>query len=176
MQAGIHLFCSSDQDPVATRFCVSLAAVVEHLCDRRFGTDVPQPRRSGPQHLLADAQPSRRQRLPVRGGRKGGREEGVRERIGGQPVGSKATRGTSPEGHLFQQVSIHLLGRTTLCVGLLLHRRREEGGGAGMREEVGGILRLWAGQDYRLLGGKDEAKNRQLNKFDGGFYRLRSIT
>lgn len=38
-----------------------------------------------------------------------------------------------------------------------------------MRKEVGGILRLWTGQDYRLLGGKDEAKNRQLNKFDGGF-------
>ena len=77
---------------------------------------------------------------------------------------ASARRGTSPEGHLFQQVSIHFL-----CVGSLLHRRREEGGGTGMRKEVGGILRLWTGQDYRLLGGKDEAKNRQLNKFDGGF-------
>lgn len=46
-----------------------------------------------------------------------------------------------PEGHLLQQVGVHLLS-STFCLGVLLHRRREERGGARRREEVGVILGL----------------------------------
>lgn len=58
--------------------------------------------------------------------------------------------GPSPEGHLLQQVAVHLLS-STFCLGVLLHRRREERGGARWREEVGVILRLRDGHVQRAL-------------------------
>lgn len=47
---------------------------------------------------------------------------------------------SSPEGHLLQQVGVHLLS-SAFWLGVLLHRRREERGGARWREEVGVVLR-----------------------------------
>lgn len=78
---------------------------------------------------------------------KTGRKEGRRERSG-RADGVEDDSTSSPEGHLLQQVGVHLLGGT-FCWGGLLHRRREQRGGARRREEVGVILRLRDGTVQR---------------------------
>lgn len=80
-------------------------------------------------------------------------------------VKSKTTlgHGYSPERHLFQEVSIDLFCRRTFCLGVLLHGRREKGRGAGRWEEAGSILRLWGGQVWGLLRGKEEVIKTRLS-------------
>lgn len=68
---------------------------------------------------------------------------------GGEPSTAPG-HGSSPEGHLLQ-VGVHLVSSSSVCVGALLHGRREERGGAGCWEEVGILLRLQDGHIQRLL-------------------------
>lgn len=63
----------------------------------------------------------------------------------------ETARSSSPEGHLLQQVGVHLLSSSAFGMGVLLHGRREERGGARWREEVGIIPRLPDGHIQRVL-------------------------
>lgn len=89
-------------------------------------------------------------------GRKEGAVGGLRKGSGTPVCWSSSTKrqiqddpakwaANSPECHLFQQVSIHLLCDKTFSLEVFLYRRGAEGRWAE-REEAGGILRWWAGQ------------------------------